>query len=280
MNTATTTSAPARDYFSDFPAALRYWRGKRGYSQLQLSTIGDVSQRHLSFLESGRSQPSKELILKLGNVLDIPLRQRNVMLLAAGFAPAYQERALGDPELAAVRNALEFMLAQQAPYPALVVDRLWNLQMCNEPAAAMFRWLLGMPADAPIPLNGTVNVFKLMLDPNGVRPHLSNWTEVAADLLHWIEREAMSDGPGSEASKLLDELAQMAGLAAGARTANLERHSLPFLPVAVNKDGIALNLFTAIATLGTPRDVTLHELRIESFFPADEATARWFKERT
>jgi len=278
MNTAASPHAPARDYFSDFPAALRYWRAKRGYSQLQLSTIGDVSQRHLSFLESGRSQPSKELILKLGIVLDIPLRQRNVMLLSAGFAPAYQERALSDPELAAVRSALEFMLAQQAPYPALVVDRLWNLQMCNEPAAAMFRWLLGMPNDAPIPLDGAVNVLKLMLDPNGVRPHLSNWSDVAADLLNWIEREAMSDGPGSEASRLLEELAVLVGGAAS-RTANLERHSLPFLPVAVSKDGVELNLFTAIATLGTPRDVTLHELRIETFFPADAATAQWFKAR-
>jgi transcriptional regulator with XRE-family HTH domain len=279
MHTAN-ASAPARDYFSDFPAALRYWRGKRGYSQLQLASIGDVSQRHLSFLESGRSQPSKELILKLGIALDIPLRQRNVMLLAAGFAPAYQERALGDPDLAAVRSALEFMLAQQAPYPALVVDRLWQLQMCNEPAAAMFRWLLGMPADAPIPLGGAINVLKLMLDPNGVRPFLSNWSDVAADLLHWIQREAMSDGPGSAASTLLAELAALAGGDAATRPANLERNSLPFLPVVVNKDGICLNLFTAIATLGTPRDVTLHELRIETFFPADEVTAAWFKARS
>jgi transcriptional regulator with XRE-family HTH domain len=274
-----TSIPPSRDYFSDFPAALRYWRGKRGYSQLQLASIGDVSQRHLSFLESGRSQPSRELVLKLGIALDIPLRQRNVMLLAAGFAPAYQERALSDPDLAAVRSALDFMLAQQAPYPALVVDRLWNLQMCNAPAAAMFRWLLGMPADTPMPLGGTINVLKLMLDPNGVRPFLSNWSEVAADLLHWIQREAMSDGPGSEASSLLAELAALAGVDGTARPANLDRNSLPFLPVAVNKDGIALNLFTAISTLGTPRDVTLHELRIETFFPADEATAAWFRAR-
>jgi hypothetical protein len=160
-----------------------------------------------------------------------------------------------------------------------VVDRLWNLQMCNAPAAAMFRWLLGMPADTPMPLGGTINVLKLMLDPNGVRPFLSNWSEVAADLLHWIQREAMSDGPGSEASSLLAELAALAGVDGTARPANLDRNSLPFLPVAVNKDGIALNLFTAISTLGTPRDVTLHELRIETFFPADEATAAWFRAR-
>ena len=272
------SSASSNEYFADFPSSLRYWRDKRGYSQLQLSAIGDVSQRHLSFLESGRSQPSKELILKLGVALDIPLRQRNVMLLAAGFAPAYQERQLSNPEMASVRSAINFMLEQQKPYPAIVVDRLWNLQMHNEPAANLMRWLLGMPDGTPIPGDGAINVIKLMLDPNGMRQFIVNWKETAADLMHWIQREAMSDGPGSEASKLLAEMAEMCGMAAGPQAPNLERQVLPFLPVSVSKDGVELNLFTTIATLGTPRDVTLHELRIESFFPADEGTAQWFRE--
>lgn len=271
------------EYFSDFAAALKYWRGKRGYSQLRLSTESAISQRHISFLESGRSQPSKDLILKLGMTLEIPLRQRNVMLLAAGFAPAYQERKLSDPELGAVRKALDFMLAQQAPYPALVVDRLWNLQMANGPAAGMMRWLLGLPDDAVLPADGSVNVLRLMLDPDGVGRYLHNWGDVAADLLHWIQREAMSDGPGSEATALLGELQAMAGSAglAGAADAapNLDRRALPFLPVTIRKDGVELNLFTTIATLGTPHDVTVHELRIESFFPADEASAQWFQAR-
>ncbi len=278
MNTATTTHGHWHDqYFNDFAAALRDWRGKRGYSQLQLSTIGEVSQRHISFLESGRSQPSKSLILKLGTVLDIPLRQRNIMLLAAGFAPAYQERKLTDPEMSVVRQALTFMLAQQAPYPALVVDRLWNLQLSNAPAAGMIRWLLGMPADQHLPDHGAVNVLRLMFDPDGLRPFIVNWKEVLADLLQWIQREAMSDGPGSEATALLAELAQFAGpLAEGDAP---DRPALPFLPVTLRKDGVELNLFTTIATLGTPRDVTLHELRIESFFPADDVTREWFQAR-
>ncbi len=266
----------ASEFFADFPSALRYWRGKRGHSQLQLSMIGDVSQRHISFLESGRSQPSKELILKLGVVLDIPLRQRNIMLLAAGFAPAYQERKLSDPELAAVRYALDFMLRQQAPFPALVVDRLWNLQMLNVPAAGMLRWLLDLPAGYQIPADGTVNVLRMMLDTKGVRSHIVNWDEVAPDSLHWIEREAMSDGPGSQASKLLLELTALAGNAAR-QWDHADRNGLPFLPITLRKDGVQLKLFTAIATLGTPRDVTLHELRVESFFPADQATEDWFK---
>jgi len=280
------SQAPARNsgqasgnrYFNDFAAALRYWRGKRGYSQLRLSTESHISQRHISFLESGRSQPSKELILKLGTVLDIPLRQRNVMLLAAGFAPAYQERKLSDPELQSVKQALDFMLAQQAPYPALVVDRLWNLVMSNGPAALMIRWLLDMPDSQPMPREG-VNVLKLILDPAGIRKHLRNWQDVCADLLHWIQREAMSDGPGSEATLLLEELLAFPGIKAVSQTPNLDTRALPFLAMQIDKDGVELNLFTSIATMGTPHDVTVHELRIESFFPADETTAAWFKHR-
>ena len=274
--------APAHastDYFADFPSALRYWRDKRGLSQLQLSAVGSVSQRHLSFLESGRSQPSKELILKLGIALDIPLRQRNVMRLSAGFAPAYKERKLADPELAAVRSALDFMLKQQAPYPALVVDRLWNLQMANAPAAGMMKWLMGAPNDYVIPGDGAINVLRMVLDQGALRQYVVNWEDKAADLLYWIQREAMSDGPGSEASTLLAELAALCGMEGGAPTPNLERQVLPFLPLTLRKNGVELNLFSAIATLGTPRDVTLHELRIETFFPADAVTTQWFQTR-
>ncbi|WP_229411083.1 helix-turn-helix domain-containing protein [Massilia sp. WF1] len=258
---------------------MRYWRTRRGVSQLRLSADSGVSQRHLSFLESGRSQPSRELILKLGIALDVPLRQRNAMLLAAGFAPAYQERSLSDPELASVMQALEFMLRQQAPFPALVVDRLWNLVMFNEPAAGLMRWLLGMPPDAPIPRDGSINVLRLMLSPDGLRRHLLNWEAVCADSLLWIQREAMADGPGSEATALLAELSALPGMPSAGHVPNLERRALPFLPLQIARDEVRLNLFTTITTLGTPHDVTVHELRLESFFPADAATADWFRAR-
>ncbi|HEY1042261.1 MAG TPA: helix-turn-helix domain-containing protein [Telluria sp.] len=270
--------ARANSIFTDFAPALRYWRDKRGFTQLRLSTESGISQRHISFLESGRSQASREMVLKLGIVLDIPLRERNVMLLAAGYAPAYRERRLSDPELAPVKQALDFMLSQQAPYPALVVDRLWNLVMANAPAAMMMGWLLGMPEGAPLPGEG-VNVLKLMLDPEGVRKHLQNWEEVCADLLHWIRREALGDGPGSEAANLLAGLTALPGVGDAIRHANPDARSLPFLPMKIRKDGVELNLFTSIATMGTPHDVTVHELRIESFFPADDGTSRWFRER-
>ncbi len=275
------TSAPAGATVNDFASALRQWRGRRGYSQLRLSLDSGISQRHLSFLETGRAQPGRELVLKLGIVLDIPLRQRNAMLLAAGFAPAYRERSLGDPELAAVTRALDFMLAQQAPYPALVVDRLWQLVMANEPAARMMRWFLGLPAHAPIPRDGSLNVLALMLDPDGLRPYLANWEAVGADLLGWVQREAMGDGPGSEARHLLERLLALPGVADALTRRQLpdmqsERAALPFLPLTLRKDGLELNLFTTITTLGTPHDVTLHELRLESFFPADDASREWF----
>ena len=273
----TVASPGSAQYFSDFAAALRYWRGKRGISQLRLSADSGISQRHLSFLETGRAQPGKDLILKLGLVLDIPLRQRNAMLLAAGFAPAYRERSLSDPDLGAVKQALDFMLKQQSPYPALVVDRLWNLVMFNEPAARLLRFFLGMPEHAPIPRDGSINVLRATLDPNGLRPALVNWQHVCADLLHWVQREAMGDGPGSEAAQLLDELTALPGIAEAAAQPNLERLALPFLPITLRKDGVELNLFTAITTLGTPHDVTVHELRLETFFPADEASRHWFQ---
>lgn len=278
-------AAEARNegYFSDFGSALRYWRTRRGYSQLRLAVDSSVSQRHLSFLESGRAQPSRDLVLKLGIALDVPLRQRNAMLLAAGFAPAYQERNLSDPELSSVMQALDFMLRQQAPFPALVVDRLWNLVRFNEPAAGFMKWLLGMPADAVIPRDGSINVLRLMLDPAGLRPRLVNWQAVCADSLLWIQREAMADGPGSEATALLAELSALPGIAGGLATdhhvPNLERRALPFLPLTLAHEGVELNLFTTITTLGTPHDVTVHELRLESFFPADGATADWFRAR-
>ncbi|WP_208278357.1 helix-turn-helix domain-containing protein [Massilia oculi] len=274
MDDAQTAGTP---YFSDFAAALRYWRARRGLSQLRLAVDADISQRHLSFLETGKAQPGRDLVLRLGMVLDVPLRQRNAMLLAAGFAPAYRERSLSDPDMDAVKRALDFMLAQAAPYPALVVDRLWNLVMFNAPAARMMRHFLGLPPDAPIPRDGSINVLKLTLDPDGLRPCLVNWEAVAVDLLQWVQREAMGDGPASESTRLLDELMALPGIAGAARQPDLERLALPFLPMTLRKDGLELNLFTTITTLGTPHDVTVHELRLESFFPADEASRDWFE---
>jgi transcriptional regulator with XRE-family HTH domain len=259
-----------------FGALLRYWRGKRGLSQLDLAGESAISQRHLSFLESGRSQPSREMVLKLGLMLDIPLRQRNLMLTAAGFAAAYTERNLTDPELREVKQALDFMLAQAEPYPALVVDRLWNLVMANPAAIGMMQWLTGSEGK---PQAGEINIIRMMLHPQGARAHVKNWREVAGDAIHWIHREAVAEGPVGPAHDLLHELLAIDGIPADWRVPNLESRVVPFLPLVLERDGIELKLFTTITTLGTPHDVTLHELRVESFFPANEATGAWFQAR-
>ena len=274
-------SASARATPESFGDLLRYWRGKRGHSQLELAGEAAISQRHLSFLESGRSQPSREMVLKLGLVLDIPLRQRNLMLTAAGFATAYSERNLTDPELREVKRALDFMLQQAEPFPAIVVDRLWNLVMRNAAAGVMMQWLTGAPTEEPVATGrdseGEINVIRLLLHPQGVRAHVANWREVAGDVIHWIHREAIAEGPAGPAHALLDELLKIDGIPADWRTPNLESRVIPFLPLLLSRDGVELKLFTTITTLGTPHDVTLHELRMESFFPADEATAAWFR---
>jgi len=262
-----------------FGELLRYWRGKRGLSQLELAGESAISQRHLSFLESGRSQPSREMVLKLGLVMDIPLRQRNLMLTAAGFAAAYSERNLTDPELREVKQALDFMLAAAEPYPAVVVDRLWNLVMSNGAADVMMHWLTGVEATGAQHAASGVNMIRLLLHPQGLRPLVANWREVAGDVMHWIHREAIAEGPTGPAHDLLNELLEIEGIPPDWRTPNLESRVVPFMPLVLSRDGVELKLFTTITTLGTPHDVTLHELRMESFFPANEATGAWFRER-
>jgi transcriptional regulator with XRE-family HTH domain len=262
-----------------FGELLRYWRGKRGLSQLELAGESAISQRHLSFLESGRSQPSREMVLKLGLVMDIPLRQRNLMLAAAGFASAYSERNLTDPELREVKQALDFMLAAAEPYPAVVVDRLWNLVMSNGAADVMMHWLTGVEATGAQHAASGANMIRLLLHPQGLRPLVANWREVAGDVMHWIHREAVAEGPTGPAHDLLNELLQIEGIPPDWRTPSLESRVVPFLPLVLSRDGVELKLFTTITTLGTPHDVTLHELRMESFFPANEATSVWFRER-
>jgi len=262
-----------------FAQSLRHWRHRRAMSQLELSTRSGISQRHISFMESGRARPSREMVLRLGLVLDVPLRSRNLMLLAAGFAPLYRERALTDPELLPVRRALDCMLAQQEPYPAVVVDRLWNLAMANRAAAALIDWLLGPVAERADEVRASPNLIATMLHARGLRPWIENWPQVASDLLQWIHRESMAEGAGGAAARLLDELLAIDGVPSDWRAPAPDARPMPFLPLRLAKDGTRLDLFTTITTLGTPHDVTLHELRVECFFPADDETAAWFRRR-
>jgi len=255
-------------YFSDFGSALRYWRTRRGYSQLRLAVDSSVSQRHLSFLESGRSQPSRDLVLKLGIVLDVPLRQRNAMLLAAGFAPAYQERNLSDPELSAVMQALDFMLRQQEPYPAIVVDRAWTILKANGGAVRLVETFTD--PDAASEWGG--NAMRLMFHPRGFRPHIVNWEAMAAALIQWLHRDVLSGLGGDETRRLLAELLSYPGVPPRWRTLDLAVSTAPFLAIDFRKDDLHLRFFSTLTSLGTPHDITLQELRIEAFFPADAET--------
>jgi transcriptional regulator with XRE-family HTH domain len=245
---------------------LRHWRAARRVSQLDLALDADVSSRHLSFVETGRSQPSREMVLRLAEALQVPLRERNSLLLAAGYAPVYRETDLGAPEMREARQAVEFILAQQEPYPAVVVDRHWNLLLANQATHRFLALFLpGPPAGPP-------NAMRLMFDPQGLRPFVENWEDVAAHLIERVHRDAAGAPPNAPTRALLEELLAYPGVPTRWRTPQMDRAPSPLLSIAYRKDDLRLSVFSTITTFGTPQDVTLQELRIECFFPADETT--------
>jgi transcriptional regulator with XRE-family HTH domain len=260
---------------TSFGARLRWWRARRGLSQLDLAGTAGTTQRHVSFLESGRAQPSREMVLRLAAALDVPLRQQNALLLAAGFAPAWRESDLAAPELAAVNQALDHMLAQQEPFPAVVVDRRWNLLRANAGAGWLTAFLTG-PSPPPAS-TGTLNLAEWLMSPDGLRPLLVNWPEVAIYFLRGVQADAIADGT-QQTADLLRRLLAYPGVPALSDVPALEELPSPVLTMHFRKEETSLRLFTTIATLGTPQDVTVQELRIECFFPADEATAQVFKD--
>jgi transcriptional regulator with XRE-family HTH domain len=253
-----------------FGDLLRHWRAARRMSQLALATDAEISSRHLSFLETGRAQPSREMVLLLAGVLDVPLRDQNVLLAAAGYAPIYRETALGAPELGQVRRALGFMLAQQEPFPALVVDRHWNLLLQNEGAGRLFALFLDPDAAARVP--GPPNVVRMTFHPQGLRRYIANWEALASPLIQQIHREAVGGIPDEGTRQLLEEVLSYPGVPARWRAPDARAQSAPFLPMTLRKGDLALRFFSTIATLGTPQDITLQELRVECFYPGDQAT--------
>ena len=237
-------------------------------SQLALASEAQVSPRHVSFVESGRSRPSAAMVLTLARALDVPLRERNQMLLAAGHAPIYPQADLDAPAMAPVRAAVERILDHHAPFPAMVKDRHWNLITSNEPARALFGWLLGERVSRPI------NVVRLMFDPDGLRPHIANWDEVAGMLIQRVHREAVGGTPDLDTQDLLDEALARPGVPEVWRSPDFVLPPTPMLPIVFAKDGLMLRYFVMVTSLGTPLDITAQELRIECSYPADEATER------
>jgi len=249
---------------------LQHWRRERRMSQLRLSTEAGVTSRHVSFVESGRANPSREMVLTLARALDVPLRERNQMLLAAGYAPLYRETGLDAGELAEVRTALDRMLAHHEPYPAVVMDRHWNLVMSNDSADAMFAFLLDgeHPGEPP-------NVVRLMFGP--LRRRVANWEQTGEALIQRVHREAVGGIPDPATVQLLDEVLALPGVPARWRTPDFSSGTLPILPVEFSGGGVEVSYFSMVTTVGTPQDITLQEIRVEAFFPADERTRdhRW-----
>ena len=254
---------------SAFGPLLRQWRARRRMSQLDLAAEAEISSRHLSFIETGRAGPSREMVRLLAQVLDVPLRDRNALLTAAGYAPIYRETRLEAPAMAQARRALDFILRQQEPYPALVLDRHWNVLDVNEGSARVQQAFLDSPAVAEL---GPPNAMRLMFHPRAFRPYIVNWEATAASLIQWLHRDALSGFADTETRALLQELLSYPDVPRHWRTLDLEASTAPFLPIEFSKDELSLRYFTTLTSLGTPHDITLQELRIECFFPADEAT--------
>ena len=262
-----TTSVRTTRRLSQVGSLLQYWRHVRGMSQLALAIEADVSPRHVSFVETGRAQPSREMVLQLANALDVPLREQNGLLLAAGYAPIFRESGLDTPELRTVRVALDAILAKQEPYPAVVMNRSWDILAANSGAARFFGHML---SDRPMP--SPANVVRMMFDPAGLRPFVTNWEAVAESLVRRIHREAVGGVPDEATTRLLTDVLAYSGVP--------ERWSRPapdaplaaVIPVTFEKDARTYTFFSVVTTVGTPQDVTLQELRIECFFPMDDET--------
>ncbi|MFI5000140.1 MAG: helix-turn-helix domain-containing protein [Reyranellales bacterium] len=272
-NTQASATATQPDLFGPM---LRAWRRRRGASQLALALQSGVSQRHVSFLESGRARPSREMVVQLTSALDVPLRQRNTMLLAAGFAPAYRESNMAAPELMPVRQAIARMLKQQEPYPAYVIDRLWNVLDANEAAVAFSHFLNEGPPPPPPPGKQS-NILRSLLDPKGLRPKIANWEEVTRYLVSTTYAEILADGGEPKALAFIEEVMAYPDVPASFRRVRFEERPPPVLTLDFLVGGKSLSVFTTIATLGTPQDITLQEVRIECFFPADDRSDALFR---
>jgi len=260
---------------SSFGSILSEWRAVRRLSQLDLSLLTDISQRHISFVESGRASPSREVIFKLAEGLDLPLRARNDLFLAAGYAPVYPQRRLDLSEMAAVRRALEMILAHHEPYPAVVMDAHWNIVMQNEAVTRIVAWCVQPAALRRLFPDGVINFMELMFAADGLRPHVINWVQSRSALLRRLRREAAGN-PASPSEAMRQKLEQ-GGASVDAEPALHDGGIDPMLSLELRLGEARLRLFNTFTTFGTPQDVALQELRIDMSFPADEATRRFLE---
>ncbi|MGW6336301.1 helix-turn-helix domain-containing protein [Nocardia rhamnosiphila] len=253
-------------------ALVREWRQRRRLSQLDLALAADTSARHLSCVETGRAAPSREMVLRLSQTLDVPLRERNTLLIAAGFAPAYQESSLDDAHLASARAALEHMLAAHEPYPAVAVDRWWDVVSANSALAVLTDGVpLRLPADRP-------NVYRLVLHPEGLAGRLANPRQVREQLLERLARQAGATGD-PRLRDLYDEVSGYPPVSSDLEETGGTDPGPFQVPIRVRTPHGELSLFGTMATFGAPADVTLSELAVEFFYPLDEFTAQFLRDR-
>jgi transcriptional regulator with XRE-family HTH domain len=251
---------------SELRLLLRHWRDVRGKSQFDLSLDAGLSQRQISFIESGRSVPGRQTLLDLAQALDIPLRERNTLLLAAGYAPVYSEGAWNGPEMQIVTRALERMLRQHEPFPAVVMDRYWNVLMSNEATPRFFSRFIDVEArTAPR------NLLHLMFDPGGMRPFIANWEDVAKSLFQRVYRESVGRVIDDKTRELLTALLAYPDVKAEWKNP-IVLSAVPVIPIGFAKGDGLLNYFSMVTTVGAPQTIAAQELRIECMFPADERT--------
>ncbi|MCW3062177.1 MAG: transcriptional regulator [Capsulimonas sp.] len=251
---------------------MRHWRDMRGKSQFDLSLDTDVSQRHISFIESGRSIPSRQTLMDIAQAMDIPLRDRNTLLLAAGYAPLYPEGAWNALEMHSVTKALERMLRQHEPFPAVVLDRHWNVLLTNEAAPRFFNCFIDLSARKT-----PRNMLHLLFDPEGMRPFIANWEDVAKGLFERVYRESVGRVIDEKTKELLAALLEYPDVKTEWKVPAI-LSTIPVTPLSFVKDGQVLNYFSMVTTVGIPQTIAAQELRIDSIFPLDDATEMYHLE--
>lgn len=253
-----------------FGSALKWWRTNRRFSQLQLAADADVSSRHLSFLETGKAKPSREMVIHLATVLDLPLRDRNGLLHTAGFAPLYPHTEFQSPEMEAVREVVSKILEAHMPNPAIVIDRCGEILQANPAAFALLAATVSPSSPAMGP---SLNIHRLSMHPDGTRARTTNWHALATNLLDRLDRELIHRPADQALDEIVQEVSSYPGVEELPRGSLLPSGSDLLLPFEVETfENEHLSFLTTISTIGTPYDVTLDELRLETLFPADDLT--------
>lgn len=258
-----------------FESELSRWRQHRKMSQLELSLEANVSQRHISYLETGRSKPSREMLIRLCDAMMIPFRERNQLLALGGFSAHYKEHTLDAPMMQPILNAIDSMLKAHDPLPAIVIDRFWNVIKQNEAASRWFTSLTDTPAmQKLIQQEGSFNLALLTMHPDGLRQYIENWQQVFPLFVRRLIQEVTLSGDNEVRQKLLGYLA-MSDLGKP-EPQHTQQVLMPVVPLILSIGGQKLSLFSIISTIGTAQDITADELRVESFYPADAQTATYF----